>query len=310
MTDDLTPPPVTPSPLTQSPTAAATPLLGRMHPVAFATLALGVVFVLYQLVGGAATLLLAGGRITTDTIALVRWSTLVGQILFILVPTIVLVRLRGEPVLPYLRIRLPEVHQILLSVVAVFFLQQMLQGYMTLQDAIPLPDVVRRYVEMFRKMFEETYEMLVSASNPWEFVFVVVTVALVPAFAEELLFRGLVQTSFSRVTGGLSAAAVTGMIFGAYHLNPFSIVPLVVLGFYFGFLVHRSGSVFVAASAHFMNNFVACAAVYLQLGDDFMIVAPRGGTSPSDQLMNFVVSAFAFSAATLLFVRSTGEKHP
>ncbi len=80
-----------------------------MHPAAFAILALGVVFVLYQLVGGAATLLLAGGRITTDTIALVRWSTLVGQILFILVPTIVLVRLRGEPVLPYLRIRPPEV---------------------------------------------------------------------------------------------------------------------------------------------------------------------------------------------------------
>ena len=139
----------------------------------------------------------------------------------------------------------------------------------------------------------------------------VVTVALVPAFAEELLFRGLVQTSFARVTGGLTAAAVTGMIFGAYHLNPFSIVPLVVLGFYFGFLVHRSGSVFVAASAHFMNNFVACAAVYLQLGDDFMIVAPAGrGSSPSVQLMNFAVSAFAFSAATLLFVRSTGEKHP
>ncbi len=181
---------------------------------------------------------------------------------------------------------------------------------MTLQDAIPLPDVVRRYVEMFRKMFEETYEMLVSASNPWEFVFVVVTVALVPAFAEELLFRGLVQTSFSRVTGGLTAAAVTGMIFGAYHLNPFSIVPLVVLGFYFGFLVHRSGSVFVAASAHFMNNFVACAAVYLHLGDDFMVIAPTGEMSPSVQLMNFAVSAFAFSAATLLFVRSTREKQP
>jgi membrane protease YdiL (CAAX protease family) len=100
------------------------------------------------------------------------------------------------------------------------------------------------------------------------------------------------------------------MIFGAYHLNPFSIVPLVVLGFYFGFLVHRSGSVFVAASAHFMNNFVACAAVYLHLGDDFMIIAPTGEISPSVQLMNFVVSAFAFSAATLLFVRSTGEKRP
>ena len=41
MTDDLTPP------VTPSPAAAATSLLGRMHPAAFATLALGVVFVLY-----------------------------------------------------------------------------------------------------------------------------------------------------------------------------------------------------------------------------------------------------------------------
>jgi len=210
-------------------------------------------------------------------------------------------------VVPYLRLKVPDVRHIVLSVIAVFSLQQMLQGYMLLQDAIPLPDVVQRYVEMFRKMFEETYAMLVSASDPLEFLFVIVTVALVPAIAEELLFRGLVQSSFARVTGGVNAAALTGLIFGAYHLNPFSIVPLVVLGFYFGFLVHRSGSIVVAASAHFVNNFAACTAAYLHLDDNFAVIAPHGEATTTVLLLNFVVSAIVFTGATLLFVRSTGE---
>jgi hypothetical protein len=294
-------PPATPEP--------RIPILGRMHPVMFAILALGVVFVLYQLVGGTITILIAKGRFTEDNITLVRWATLAGQILFILVPTVILVRLRGEPVAAYLRITVPDVWQIVLSVVAVFFLQQMLQGYMILQDAIPLPDVVRRYVEIFRKMFEETYTMLVSASSVPEFIFVIITVALVPAFAEEMLFRGLVQSSFGKVTRGMTAATLTGLIFGAYHLNPFSIVPLVVLGIYFGFLVYRSGSVYMSASAHFVNNFVACTAAYLHLDDNFVLIAPQGGASPTGQLVNFGVSAVVFVAATMLFVRSTEEKH-
>ena len=80
--------------------------------------------------------------------------------------------------------------------------RQVLQAYMMLQQSIPLPDQIQEYVDLIEDLFEKTYRTLVTAHSPLEFVFVVITVALVPALAEETLFRGVVQRSIGEATGG------------------------------------------------------------------------------------------------------------
>ena len=62
----------------------STPLFRRMQVVPFVLITLIIVFFLYQIVAGGITLLLAGGAITASTVQWVRWSTLIGQLLFIL----------------------------------------------------------------------------------------------------------------------------------------------------------------------------------------------------------------------------------
>lgn len=274
-------------------------------PIPFAILSLCVVFFLYQIVGGLITLLLFKAEITEQNVQLVRWSTLIGQIVFILLPTIVLAKLRHGDSPGFFRVKVPDHKEILLSTLAVFALQQLLQGYMMFQDSIPLPPDVQKFIDQFKHLFEETYRILVSARSPLEFLFVVVVVALTPAICEELLFRGLIQRSFEAVTTGMRSALVTGLIFAMYHLNPFSFVPLAALGVYFGFLVHRSGNLTVAVSAHFFNNFVACAAAYMQLGDDFVVVAPHGSPTVTELFINNVVFVLVFLVATYYFVRAT-----
>jgi membrane protease YdiL (CAAX protease family) len=281
------------------------PFLQRLHPVAFAILSLILVFFLYQVVAGGITLLLANGKITSDNVSLVRWSTLIGQLVFLLVPTLVLVRLRTGTWLQYFRIHLPEAREVIVTVVAVFALQQVLQCYMFLQEAIPLPAPVKEIVDQFKQIIEETYRLLVQSHSAWEFLGVVIVVALVPSITEEFLFRGLVQGSFEEAAGGLRAAILSGVIFGAYHLNPFSFVPLISLGIYFGFLVYRSQNIALAVSAHFFNNFLACVAAYLQLDDDFVAFSPAHSPSWEAILVNFVVFGMVFLAASYYFVRIT-----
>jgi membrane protease YdiL (CAAX protease family) len=167
---------------------------------------------------------------------------------------------------------------------------------------------VQEYVELFKKIIEESYRVLVTASTPAEFLVVIVAVALIPALCEEFLFRGLVQSSFAEVAGEGRSAMLAGIIFGAYHLNPLGIVPLVVLGAFFGFLVYRSGSIFLAVSAHFFNNFIAVTATYLQLDDEFVMLAPHGGAGASLQVLNFGLSAVAFAGAIALFLYLTEPK--
>lgn len=284
--------------------------LQRLPPVSFALLVLAVIFVLYQVVGGVITLIIARGNLTADNAGLVRWSTFFGQLIFILVPTILLARARHGNVLESLRIRLPRVRELAVTMVAVFALQQILQTYMILQDALPVPQDVQKFIDVFKKMVEEMYRVLVTARTPGEFFTVVLIVAFVPAVTEELLFRGLVQRNLEDATGGFRGAIIAGVIFGAYHLNPFALVPLVALGIYFGFIVYRSDNITLAMSAHFFNNFMACAAVYLQLDENFVVIDP--GSRPTNSLiaLNFLIFAVVFVLATLYFLRLTDHDEP
>jgi hypothetical protein len=280
-------------------------LFRQIPPVPFAILALCVIFFLYQIVGGLITVLLFKAEVTEQNVQLVRWSTLIGQIVFIMLPTILLARLRHGSSSEFFRIKVPDHKAILLSTLAVFALQQLLQGYMLFQDSIPLPSDLQKFIDQFKHLFEETYRVLISARSPVEFLFVVIVVALTPAICEELLFRGLVQRNFEAVTTGMRSALVAGIIFAMYHLNPFSFVPLAALGVYFGFLVHRSGNLTVAISAHFFNNFVACAAAYMQLNDDFVVVAPHGSPTVAELFINNIVFVLVFLVATYYFIRVT-----
>jgi len=284
--------------------------LRRLHPAVFVILALGAIFVLYQVVGGGAAILLAGGHITPDTVPLVRWSTLLGQILLMLLPTLLLTRLRYGSILQPLRLHFPRPVDLVLTVIALLALQQVLQGYMVLQDAIPLPSKLQQLVDMLKELFEETYRMLVSAQSPGELFFVVVTVALVPAVCEELLFRGLVQRDLESVAGGGRSAVVTGVIFGLFHLNPLSIIPLITLGVFFGFLVYRSQNITLAMTAHFLNNFLATVAMYFQVDEDFMVVTSFGPAGPGAIAANTGLFALVFLGVMYYFVSIHGRRLP
>ncbi len=279
-------------------------VIQRMSPIGFAVFSLIVVFVLYQVLGGAA-LLLFGGQPKADTVGLFRWFTLLGQITGILLPALVLIRLRTPDVPGYLRMKLPSPIEIVVTVVAVFSLQQVLQGYLALQEAIPLPDNVRVIVERIKELFEETYRILVGAESVPEFIFVVLIVAVVPALAEEFLFRGIVQRSMEETVGGLRGAMLAGVIFGAFHMNPFSLVPLVALGIFFGYLVYRSQNITLAVAAHFFNNFIACTATYLKIRDDFVVLAPDQTASLSLVAVNTSFFGMVFLVSLLYFKRLT-----
>ncbi len=288
------------------PAGPRTPFLQRMSPVVFTLFALALIFVLYQIVGGVITIVVARGQITLSNVTLVRSATLIGQILFILVPTVWLARERHGDLPVFFRLHIPEIGQLVATMVAVFALQQMLQAYMVAQDMIPLPGDLQRMLDTIRKAIEETEQVLVQANGPGEFLFVLLVVAFVPAVSEELLFRGLVQRNLEEAAGW-RGAVITGVIFGVYHFNPFTLVPLVALGVYFGFIVYRSGNITLSMSAHFFNNFIACAAAYLRLDDNFVAVAPGAAPTLTLAAANFALFTVVFVAATLYFIHSTGR---
>ncbi len=294
----------------------------------FAFLSLIGIFVSYQIVGGLILLAAFGLDISNVNINAYRWATMIGQLLFILGPTVVLAKLRFPNVENVFRFGKFHAGQIALVIVAVFALQQMLQGYMMMQESVPVqfPPFIQDFVDKMKTLMEEMYRQLTAAHSLPEFLFVVMVIAVTPAICEELMFRGLIQRTLEENPHqstnpfihqsvlqdshrrGMMAAIVAGIVFGVYHLNPFSLIPLAALGIFFGFVVYRTQNIIPAMVAHFFNNFLACLAVYLKLDDDFLAIAPTGQPTPAMLTLNFALSAVVFVAATWYFTRITRSR--
>jgi hypothetical protein len=280
----------------------------RFSPAAFAVLCLLAIFILYQVVGGTLTFFIAGTKVTAENVMTHRVLTILGQLFFVLVPTLVFARLldrRFSAVFPW---RMPRLGETIFASLGLIFLQEVFQIYLFFQDRVPLPEDFRKLIDPIKQMIEEMFRTLLSAQSGPELLFVVFVVAVAPAIIEELLFRGLVQGSLERALTPARAALITGIIFGAFHFNPFEVVPLMGLGWYFSFLRMRSRSMVLPMTTHFLNNVLAVIVVYFHM-DDEIVIGASGGADVN--LPAIFVQLFLFIGLFVVsftsYLRATGD---
>jgi membrane protease YdiL (CAAX protease family) len=281
-----------------------------VSPFVFAILCLVFLFLLYQVVGGAVSFLLFKGLPGPDDVEAIRIVTGLGQLLLLFVPALLLVRLATRSPREYFRLRRPRALPVLLSLVGIVSLQQILQVYLVFQDKIPIPEALARDLEQYRKLVEESMKLIVTANSIPELLWVILVIAMIPAVVEEFVFRGLVQSSIEKGSTPLHGAVVTGIVFGAYHLIPSSVVPLSMLGVYLGFLAYRSNSLWVSVIAHFFNNAVACVATYLRVDDEALLTGDPKAMSPALLLGTVWFFGIVFGLSTYYFYRVTRPAEP
>lgn len=278
----------------------------QIHPLLFALAALIIIFVLYQIGGGLIVFIAAGtGSITRENVQLVRFLTMVGQVVFLFLPTILFARLLSHRTKEIFSFRVPGIQESLFAFVALFSLQRVCEAYMFFQDKIPVPKLLHELLDPIKKMMESLTAVLIHSDTIPELLFVILVVAVVPALAEELLFRGLIQSTFGKIMPPLGAAVLTGIIFGLYHVNPFEVVPLVGLGIFFGVLRSRSQSLVMPMAAHFINNVLAVLAGYFGMENDSMLEAAQVAPAVSTVLFEFLIFTIFFILSLAMYLRVT-----
>lgn len=97
-----------------------------------------------------------------------------------------------------------------------------------------------------------------------ELVLAFVTLCLLPAIGEELLFRGALQ-GLMRPSG--SAAAIFGpaLLFALLHMDLAQGITAFAGGMFLGWLTERTGSILPGMLLHLVNNCIAFADIYLKL---------------------------------------------
>ncbi len=131
--------------------------------------------------------------------------------------------------------------------------------------AIPLPDSLaswRENLEQSQVYMLEQYDSILRMQNPLDFIQVLVIMALIPAVAEESLFRGVVQPLLGRHINKHAAIWITAVIFGLLHNQYLAFLSITVLGALLGYLRHWSDSLWLPTILHFFNNASIVVMVY------------------------------------------------
>ncbi len=220
--------------------------------VRFAFANTAVIFLFYQL-----SMMLVLGFVGGGSV----WIQGVGHLLFMLVPAVIVMNQSSLGRRTLLRSEGDvSIEQWVLGLGGILPLILFGSGWIILQEAV-LPDSWMPLYHRLQDSIDKLYESLL-VGNSMAAVFGAYLVgAVIPAFAEEYLFRGLMQRSLEEVWSPVQAIVATAVVFGVVHFNPVALVPLMVLGAYFGLLAWYTRSLALPIVAHFLNNAISITSL-------------------------------------------------
>lgn len=139
----------------------------------------------------------------------------------------------------------------------------------------------------------------------WENVVLsLITMCVLPAFGEELLFRGAVLGAERRF-GDKKAIMIAAAVFALYHFNLAQTWYQLFYGAFLAFIVVKTDNVWYAVSLHFFNNlFVQLLALIPAIGALDVFSWANMGILLSISLGGMGI----LSTSCLLFFRTAGDK--
>jgi membrane protease YdiL (CAAX protease family) len=184
-------------------------------------------------------------------------------------------------------------------VLAIMFVSMPLMEFLiSVNQKMTLPDALKDLEQWLRdkeKQAQDETQLLLQMKTLGSMLFALLEIGLLTAIAEEFLFRGCVQSIFTRWTQshhwGIWIAAA---IFSAFHMQFFGFLPRMMLGVGFGYFVYYSGSIWTSVLAHFLNNGTAVILTYLF---QQKIIA----FDPDSNHYNYIITTISLIFTVLLF---------
>jgi len=144
---------------------------------------------------------------------------------------------------------------IIYSVAGLLFLDLMNTSILAIQDYLA-PPFLKEVINVSLNESQKFYAQLFLVNNWYEIFIPILIGAVIPAFCEEIFFRGLLQTSLSQFSKW-TMILVPSILFGLFHSQIAFLIPQILIGVYLAILTYYSGSIIPAMIVHFLNNFKA-----------------------------------------------------
>ncbi len=275
----------------------------KLSPTVLAFLSLPVIFIMYQGLG-VSLLLIYEMIFPGNQITAMRFSQILSQFVFLLIPIYYFSRLHTSEIRNYVFLNTSNLGLgWLLIPASVIVFQPIMQFLSGLERMIPWPN---QFIEV-REQLESLLKTMINADSVPELIVVLIMAAFTPAICEEFYFRGYFLRNMSRKYSGKSAVIISGLIFGLFHFNPFQLTGLILMGIYFSFLTWHYQSLWASMIAHFTNNSLVVIAYYIS--KEQMIDVNLD--DPNLQIpMNMVLISSVLFAVFLLIILNSKKADP
>jgi membrane protease YdiL (CAAX protease family) len=204
----------------------------------------------------------------SNTIDALKFFNLFTTLGAFLVPAFIMPRILRKNTAGYLKLNRKVEWKLLLYIIVLFgVLYPFLEWTLILNQSIHFPSSLQNFENALR-IQEDNIEVLtlrfMEMGNVRALIINLVVIAFLPAFMEELFFRGLLQTLVHKWLKNIHVTIIfTAIFFSAIHMQFFGIIPRAILGLILGYLFFWSGSIWAAIFFHFLNNATAVVLVFL-----------------------------------------------
>lgn len=136
-----------------------------------------------------------------------------------------------------------------------------LNSYLSLPEGLSF---IENWMKNTEAQGEQITDAFLSTTSTSGLMLNIFMIAILPAFAEEILFRGVLAKLFKDWSGKVHLAIfLSSFIFAAIHLQFYGFLPRFLLGMALGYLFFWSGSLWLPIAAHFANNFLSVLVEFL-----------------------------------------------
>jgi len=188
---------------------------------------------------------------------------------------------------------------IILVLLSTFLFMILNSGVIEWNKSINFPEFMNSFETWAfnkEKELEKITMFLVSFENNWEFLFGILSIALIPGICEEYLFRGVLQKNFYLISKNIHIAVwLSALFFSVLHLQFYGFFPRMLLGVLFGYIYYWSGNILYPMIAHIFNNFFSLTIFYFSqkglLNENFEVSI---NSSPNIPIGLIIISAVLF----------------
>lgn len=211
----------------------------------------------------------SASSLNSNDFAFLRYLLIIQDVSLLLIPSLIILVMMN----PGHTGRLPELIRPSLKdaglvVILAFCLFPVTNFTGQINSAMHLPDWLSGIEHWMTEKEEQTdnlIDLLIASKTMRVMILNLFTIALIPAIAEEMIFRGVLQKIFNNLfRSGHLAIWFTAFLFSTIHFQFFGFIPRFILGLVYGYLFFWSGTLWLPVISHFINNAVPVVLVYLQ----------------------------------------------